>query len=267
MPHVAIRTMTARQRRLPDDRQVSILYWYDGFITGPIVRPRSERSRKASPMTQPAIPKQHVVAEFVRQSNQIEQEPDTPGCPIFDDHLRAAELVCERASAGEPALGPKRIHKLIMDSQPDILPGIYRPVRVMVGGEEKVKPALVPARMASLLSRARRHRTGTGIWESHFEFEAIHPFCDGNGRSGRLWMNELRIRAGLPWLTVQFSERWEYYRHIRLWEMQQRLLGQDVKDLVGHLDTIRRDLAAYYATFPEDAGVATATSDTQGEPR
>ena len=56
------------------------------------------------------------------------------------------------------------------------------------------------------------------LWDLHHEFEHIHPFIDGNGRTGRLWLNALRLRCGYPWLTVRFAERHSYYDAIQQWE-------------------------------------------------
>ena len=54
--------------------------------------------------------------------------------------------------------------------------------------------------------------TEESIKLAHIEFEKIHPFIDGNGRTGRMIMNNQRIKAGLLPLCIKAVERWDYYR-------------------------------------------------------
>jgi len=62
-------------------------------------------------------------------------------------------------------------------------------------------PAEILPRMAALAAKLTRPASARLAFEAHLEFVAIHPFEDGNGRTGRLLMNALLLRAGhLPLL-------------------------------------------------------------------
>lgn len=46
---------------------------------------------------------------------------------------------------------------------------------------------------------------------AHYFFVTIHPYLDGNGRTGRLLMNYLLLSAGYSWVTIKTDQRGEYF--------------------------------------------------------
>ena len=140
------------------------------------------------------------------------------------DHLEAvghrdAFLYVQDIAKSEVELSEyviKNIHSLVLMNRPEDK-GQYRriPVRIMGAYTEPVQPYLIEPKMVDLL-HANENRKGTmttveRIAYFHLEFEGIHPFIDGNGRTGRLILNLELIRAGFPPINVKFEDRKRYY--------------------------------------------------------
>lgn len=52
----------------------------------------------------------------------------------------------------------------------------------------------------------------------HNQFENIHPFQDGNGRVGRLLLNNILLKHNLPPLNIELRNRSEYYAALLSYE-------------------------------------------------
>lgn len=57
----------------------------------------------------------------------------------------------------------------------------------------------------------------------HVKFENIHPFADGNGRTGRITMNYFLVLNGHPPITVHQEDRKDYYAALEAWDERQEL--------------------------------------------
>jgi Fic family protein len=57
----------------------------------------------------------------------------------------------------------------------------------------------------------------------HNQFENIHPFADGNGRVGRILLNNILIKHNLPPLNIDFKNRVEYYSTLKAYELNHDL--------------------------------------------
>lgn len=110
----------------------------------------------------------------------------------------------------------KEIHSLVlMDRAQDR--GLYRrvPVRIMGANHEPPQPYLVPVQMEQLMVKHGSMKSCMHLIERvatfHLLFEGVHPFIDGNGRTGRLLINLEMLQSGFPAINVKFTDRANYY--------------------------------------------------------
>lgn len=109
----------------------------------------------------------------------------------------------------------KEIHSLVLMDRPEDK-GVYRriPVQIMGAVHEPVQPFLVQPKMEQLISDNRKksgmHTLDRIAW-FHLTFEGIHPFINGNGRTGRLLLNFDLMQHGYLPVDVKFTDRGRYY--------------------------------------------------------
>ena len=93
-------------------------------------------------------------------------------------------------------------------------------------GEVGAAPEDVPAEIAELLDElqeVRPEKILTAAAYFHAKFENIHPFADGNGRTGRLAMNYLLVLYGHPPITIHEEDRKGYFEALEAWDNRQEL--------------------------------------------
>lgn len=153
--------------------------------------------------------------DLVLRGLTIDQKP-------LKDHMEAvghkeafeyvSELVKDNVPISENVI--KQIHFLVLADKKDDR-GVYRrvPVRIMGAQHEPVQPYLIEPKMEQLLLdfKESSEHIVTKLARFHIEFEGIHPFIDGNGRTGRLLVNLELMKAGYPPIDIKFTDRITYY--------------------------------------------------------
>ncbi len=106
------------------------------------------------------------------------------------------------------------VHSAVLADIEPASAGRFRDGRVLIAGTGYVPPGsqkfdlLIPA-LLELANRAGVHPVIQSA-EFHYNLVAVHPFNDGNGRTARLMMNYLLLRAGYPYAILEVTQRAAY---------------------------------------------------------
>lgn len=154
-----------------------------------------------------------LIDDFLRESNAIEGVYDADS--LHQAHLAWSYLAKKKVLTSDLVL---KVHKILMKNHlnPDEK-GCFRRCEVTVGGRyglpfREVPQAMIEWILDAMTSVEIPGEDGSNIKIDHIEYERIHPFVDGNGRTGRIFMNWQRMKAGLPILVLKEAERQEYYK-------------------------------------------------------
>jgi len=180
--------------------------------------------------------REKLMLEWTYHSNAIEGntltlretkvvlEGITVGGKSLREHFEAtnhrdAILYVESIVGGDEALSEwqiKNIHSLVLKGIDHNEAGRYRQENVVIAGASTTPPDFLhlPEEMQALLewhAKAGAMHPVERAAELHPRFVKIHPFVDGNGRTGRLLLNFELMKAGYPPAIIQKEDRLAYY--------------------------------------------------------
>lgn len=143
------------------------------------------------------------------------------------DHFEAFEYVMQNAQHPLDEALLKEINKrvtlhTISYRSPEAIPGEYTTTDMAAGdtvfGDHEQLIAKVPKLLESTEKAIASAAIHPMILAARFHgfYEYLHPFRDGNGRTGRLVSNYILLRSGHPLLIIPSEARQEYISALRM---------------------------------------------------
>ena len=150
----------------------------------------------------------------------IEKGITIGGKPLKDhleaiDHIDALGFVRALAGSAERIRETdlREIHRLVLGRSAPGEAGRYSTHRRTILGSSLIlpTPAEIPPLMADFAAWLSASDPEPEVaFEAHYRLVTIHPFSDGNGRTARLLMNLVLLKAGYPPVTIGPTERPRY---------------------------------------------------------
>ena len=141
-------------------------------------------------------------------------------CTEIADHFRAFDFMTNHLDSPFDEALLKEVNRLVTEHtlsfrSPGATAGEYTTEDMAAGdtvfGDHETLIARVPSLMASTekaLMEGQHPMMVAAKWHGYYEY--LHPFRDGNGRTGRLLSNFILLRARHPLLIIRLEDRAAY---------------------------------------------------------
>ena len=140
------------------------------------------------------------------------------------NHFRCIDYIIDHAQDKLTEGMIKEIHRILKTGTSDSRKswfnvGDYKKLPNEVGGNQTCPPEKVQSMLSVLLKsyNSKKQKTLDDIIDFHKQFESIHPFQDGNGRTGRLIMFKECLANGIVPFIITDDLKYFYYRGLQNW--------------------------------------------------
>lgn len=140
------------------------------------------------------------------------------------NHFRCIDYIIDHAQDKLTEGMIKEVHRILKTGTSDSRKswfnvGEYKKLPNEVGGNKTCPPEKVHSMVSVLLKsyNSKKKKTLDDIIDFHKQFESIHPFQDGNGRTGRLIMFKECLSSGIVPFIITDDLKYFYYRGLQNW--------------------------------------------------
>lgn len=143
------------------------------------------------------------------------------------NHFRCFDHVLETLSEPLTEEYIKYLHKMlksgVLADETFIVIRDYKTEANIVGEVETASPNEVSEQIKKLLNRYySKQMSFYDIVRFHAEYEKIHPFYDGNGRTGRLIMMKQCLENNIVPFNIDENHKMYYYMGLKEWQTQEK---------------------------------------------
>lgn len=170
----------------------------------------------------------HEQTRYIYETKRINAE-NTPVNDIIEtvNHFRCFDHVLETLNEPLTEEYIKNLHKLlksgVIAAEEYMVIGDYKIEANEVGGMETVLPVHVTEEIQTLLKRFNGKQMDLyDIADFHTSYEKIHPFYDGNGRTGRLIMLKQCLENNIVPFIINEDYKMFYYMGLKEWQMKNK---------------------------------------------
>ena len=180
----------------------------------------------------------HDQTRYIFETNTIGLEKEVVNVDDIVEtvnHFRCIDYVITNARQSLSEAFIKELHKILKTGTADsrkewFAVGSYKRLPNEVGGKVTALPDEVSDRMKQILAKYTALDTVTldDIIAFHCDFEAIHPFQDGNGRVGRLIILKECLKNGIVPFIIKDEMKLYYYRGLQNWQQERGWLTDTI---------------------------------------